>query len=202
MAQCPVIPDKDSIIGLLPDFTGSLMQRPPQYSAIKIAGRRAYALARRNQPVVLPLRQVRIDAFTLLQHLPPLSDFSVSCEKGVYIRALARDCALRLGTFAHIVRLRRTRVGRLTQCQLVTLDSLRDLKPEERIALVRPVPVLLDDIPEVTVTQGQAEELRQGRSVTVGADHLSRSYATFHGKVIAFGKVSDSLFYPSRVLAY
>ena len=103
---------RDEIIEALRHFTGPILQKPPAYSAIKVAGKRAYKLAREGAPVDLPPREVEILELTLTD-MPSehLASFEAVCSKGTYIRTLARDLAEKLDTYGHVARLRRTRVG-------------------------------------------------------------------------------------------
>lgn len=93
-------PVKADVLAALPAFTGTIMQTPPAFSAIKIDGERAYDLARAGETVELAPRAVTIDALTLLRHDTETSDFEMTCEKGTYVRSLARDLAQALGTQA------------------------------------------------------------------------------------------------------
>jgi tRNA pseudouridine55 synthase len=109
------IPDRDQIEAVMPAFRGTFQQLPPAYSAVHIGGRRAYEAARSGEEVVLAPRVVTIEKLELLDYTPPEATLRVSCSKGTYIRALARDMAERLGTFAHVSRLCRTRIGGFLQ---------------------------------------------------------------------------------------
>src|SRR3954468_17313376 len=101
-------PDAASIAAALPRFTGTVMQRPPAYSALKVAGRRAYALARAGRPPELALRRVEIARLCLVAVIDPdYADFEAAVGEGTYIRAIARDLAEALGTLGHIAELRR-----------------------------------------------------------------------------------------------
>src|SRR5690349_3738616 len=125
--ECLTRPSREAIEAILPSFTGTILQRPPAYSAIKIEGRRAYQLARTGKtpmPTVRPVEiaELRLTAIPDRDH----SDCEALVGKGTYIRALARDLGARLGTLAHIAELRRLSVGPFTETQAVTLDSIVD----------------------------------------------------------------------------
>ncbi len=105
-------PGEGEILALLPQFTGEIMQVPPQFSAVKIDGDRAYDLARDGEQVVLHARPVQIAALRLIDM--PNADtavFEADCGKGTYVRAIARDMGRALGCYGHVIELRRTRVG-------------------------------------------------------------------------------------------
>ena len=117
-------PTLEQIRAMTKMFLGTIPQLPPRFSAMKIGGRRAYDLARRNQPVKLQPRDVRIDAIEILAWHPPLLQLRVDCGRGTYIRALARDLGQKLGTGGYLTQLRRTRLGRFTADRSIPLDRL------------------------------------------------------------------------------
>ncbi|HVG50941.1 MAG TPA: tRNA pseudouridine(55) synthase TruB, partial [Xanthobacteraceae bacterium] len=109
-------PDAAAILALLPNYVGKIEQVPPQYSAIKIAGERAYDMAREGQTVALVARPVEIHALELVE--TPDADhavFEAECGKGTYVRALARDFGRALGSFGHVCALRRSQAGPFTE---------------------------------------------------------------------------------------
>jgi tRNA pseudouridine55 synthase len=108
----------------LAHFTGEILQTPPKYSALKVAGRRAYALARAGDEVALSPRNVTIDALALLDYSASTLRLEVTCSKGTYIRALARDVAISLDTVGHMAGLTRTRVGPFALCDALTLGEI------------------------------------------------------------------------------
>ncbi|MBE7158148.1 MAG: tRNA pseudouridine(55) synthase TruB, partial [Rhodospirillales bacterium] len=121
----PDRPTDDQIRMALPAFRGSIMQVPPVFSAIKVAGERAYDMAREGRAPVLEPRPARVDRFELMER--PDADtavFEVASGKGVYMRSLARDLAQACGTVGHIAALRRLRVGPFHQQHALTLDRL------------------------------------------------------------------------------
>lgn len=167
VAESPVRPDAGSIGAALPRFTGGIMQRPPAYSALKIAGRRAYALARAGHPPELPPRPVKIDELRLITaDEPDQAVFEATVGEGTYIRALARDLAAALGTLGHIAELRRLAVGRFDETQAISLDSAlmlgHSLTASEHLL---PIETALDDIPALALTAMEASRLRQGQRV-------------------------------------
>lgn len=105
-------------------FVGRVAQVPPRFSAMKVAGRRAYALARKGRPVELAARDVRIDAIDVLRWEWPFLYLRIECGRGTYIRALARDLGERLAIGGYLTQLRRTRIGRFIVDRAVTLDRL------------------------------------------------------------------------------
>lgn len=130
-------PDQGRIEALLPTFVGSIQQRPPAYSACKIAGRPAYTLARMGQAPELAPRQVAVYFLELVSFVWPILSLRVACGRGMYVRVLARDLGLALGTGGHLAALRRLAIGPFTVEQAVPLASLPQPITQEHL---RPMP--------------------------------------------------------------
>lgn len=183
----PVRPDGVQIRAVLPRFTGTVLQVPPAFSAIKVAGKRAYALARNGDAVSLAPRPIEI---LRLVHIgspdADHADFEAEVGKGAYIRALARDIACALGTLGSIVSLRRLAVGRFTLDMAISLDNVASLghSPAASIQLL-PVETALDDIPVLALTEDEARRLAQGQPVMpVQADERERLFQLSPGAVV------------------
>ncbi len=160
-------PTTEEIQGVLPSFTGEIMQKPPSYSAVKVAGRRAYEIARSDQVVELEPRRVLIARFELMQVLDDdHSLFELECGKGGYVRAVVRDLALKLGTEGHVSALRRTRVGPFTLERAISLAQLEALNDsaalEERLL---PLIEGLAGVPNLRIDAAQAARLQNGQAV-------------------------------------
>ncbi len=112
---------------VLPRFVGSIMQIPPSYSACKVDGRRAYDMARKGQEVELKAKELVIDEIELLDCELPVVKIRVVCSKGTYIRALARDIGVALGSGAHLIGLVRTRVGDVTLDDCLSIEQVAEL---------------------------------------------------------------------------
>lgn len=119
-------PDERKIRSALEAFTGEVMQRPPAYSAMKIAGQRAYKLARAGKAPEMQARPVRVHSIRLLRLDWPLVELAIHCGKGFYVRSLARDLGVALGTGGHCVAIRRAAVGPFTIENATPLDDLAD----------------------------------------------------------------------------
>jgi tRNA pseudouridine55 synthase len=201
-------PTLAEIEALLPRFTGEIMQTPPQFSAIKINGERAYDIARDGETVELEPRPVTIDSLRLVD-MPDAatSIFEADCGKGTYVRALARDMGRALQCFGHIIALRRTRVGPFHESDSVQLDALRkaaEAGDHATVALaLKRVDIALSDIPQLIVTQQDAADLAQGRSILIrGRDAPLLSgpaYAECKGRLIALGEIEKGALHPTRV---
>jgi tRNA pseudouridine55 synthase len=195
-------PSETEVQAALSEFTGEIMQTPPAFSAIKVDGERAYDLARAGETVVLQPRPVFIESLKLLVHGEKTSDFEMTCEKGTYGRALARDLAEKLGTHGHVSRLHRAAVGSFSDARAVTLEALE--AATDRDALLLPVAAGLALLPELRMDPTQAAAIRHGNAVLLtGANAplwLEAAWASFAGKALALGKVEAGQFKPDRVI--
>ena len=169
IATSDVRPDRAAIEAVLPQFVGAIEQVPPAFSAIKIDGVRAYDLAREKQPVELAARTIQIDRLEI-DDLPDPDHavFLVECGKGSYMRSLARDIAVALGTVGHVTALRRIAVGPFHEDQAHALAKLEDVGHIDQDSLeLLPVETALADIPALAVSGSEAAGLRQGRPVAL-----------------------------------
>ncbi|MGP4723658.1 tRNA pseudouridine(55) synthase TruB [Agrobacterium deltaense] len=205
-------PDEQAIRDILPNYTGVILQTPPQFSAIKIAGERAYDLARDGETVEIPAREVEIHRLTLLAC--PDADtahFEVECGKGTYVRALARDMGRDLGCFGHISELRRTMVAPFGEDMMVPLETLtaleavedRDERLEALDAFLIDTAEALSALPRLIINDDQAHRLKMGNPILLrGRDapaNHPEAYATAHGKLVAIGEIGEGEFRPKRV---
>jgi tRNA pseudouridine55 synthase len=204
VATSDIRPSREALLALLPRFTGEIEQVPPAFSAIKIAGERAYDLARAGETVELEPRPVVIERFTLLEHAGEFSSFEVACQKGTYVRSLARDLAEALGTRGHVARLHRAAVGGFNDANCVTLAELEAVAPGSRDAMLRPVAEALSGVPEIRLAPPQAAVVRNGNPVLLtgaGAPiELDEAWASCRGVAVAIGYVAQGQFRPSRVI--
>lgn len=136
---------RELIAGVLPRFTGTVMQVPPVFSAVKVDGRRAYKFARKGREVELKPKELVISELELVDWEPPLLTIRVACSKGTYIRALARDIGQALQSGAHLTALRRTRVGSVTIDQCRSIDNI--------VEFLNAVEVIIPDEPDASQKQ-------------------------------------------------
>jgi tRNA pseudouridine55 synthase len=211
-------PTLADVEALLPQFTGEIQQVPPQFSAIKVDGNRAYDLARDGEIVPLEARTVVIDRL-IVTDMPDddTTVFEARCGKGTYVRAIARDLGRLLGCYGHVVALRRTRVGPFSEDDAVTLDEIRsaleagtgpdaapDANPsQEHGGLLLPVEAALGEITEINVSSSDAATLARGQSILIrGRDapiHSGAAYAICKGRIIAIGEIEKGALQPTRV---
>jgi tRNA pseudouridine55 synthase len=164
IATSAVIPTRAEVEAVLPRFTGPIEQIPPAYSALKVDGKRAYELARAGEEVALKPRAVTVQALYASGYAEGQITLSATVSKGTYIRSLARDIALALGSRGHVIMLRRTRAGPFALDQAISLDFLADAaKARALTRTVLPLEAGLDDIPALPVTPDQARLLRHGQ---------------------------------------
>ena len=205
-------PTIEGIESVLPRFIGEIDQVPPAYSAVKVGGRRAYALARDNQPVDLQPRPVVIHRLELIG--APDADhaeFEAESGKGAYMRSLARDLAVAVGTVGHIEKLRRTRVGPFAEEDAISLEKLAVLRHSAPLAdYLLPVETALDGIPALVLTEAEARRLQRGQPLPV-LPVASRSPLTdiaqgavvcamAEGRLVALARISGGEIRPLRVL--
>jgi tRNA pseudouridine55 synthase len=209
-------PSRAEIEAVLDQFRGEIMQTPPQFSAIKVSGERAYDLARDGETVELAPRRILIRRLEIDgEPGPDACSFLAECGKGAYVRALARDIGRVLGCLGHVTALRRTRVGPFTADDSMTMERLQalaaprssDEEPAEARARLRttlkPVQAALGSLPSVAITSSDAGRLRRGQGVIIrGRDApviTGPVYVTLKGTLVALGEVSQGEFKPSRV---
>ena len=207
-------PAEAQILAVLDDFIGDIEQVPPAFSAIKIKGERAYKLARADRPPEMKPRTIRIQALKL-RDMPDAdhASFHVVSGKGAYMRALARDMALALGTFGHISDLRRVAVGPFKEKDAISLDKLESLGHSAPLSEhLLPVETVLDDIPALALTETEARRLRRGQAVPV-LPVANRSpfknigqgdvvCAMAEGRLVALAKIKGGEIRPFRVMNF
>jgi len=209
--ECPSRPSREAIEAMLPRFLGTIQQAPPAYSAIKVNGRRAYALARNNASPALAPRLIEIMELRLIGVPDPdHADCEAVVGKGTYIRALARDIGAALGTCAHIAELRRLSVGRFSESQAVALDFIADRGHIlAQSGCLLPIETPLDGIPAVALSEVEAVRLRNGqrlpRPVSEGADCRRVEQGTVVGAwhndvLVALARIEDRCLRPIRVI--
>ncbi|MER8965094.1 tRNA pseudouridine(55) synthase TruB [Mesorhizobium sp. M0633] len=213
-------PAEADVRALLSKYTGVIMQTPPQFSAIKIAGERAYDLARDGETIDIPPREVEIGRLDLVEHMADRTIFEVECGKGTYVRSLARDVGRDLGCFGHIAELRRVEVEPFTQEDFVTLAELEAARFGEQSeegsqtadapidfgaidALLVDTAAALECLPQVAISDDAATKIRLGNPVIIrGRDapvEAEEACATARGKLVAIGAIEQGMFKPKRV---
>jgi tRNA pseudouridine55 synthase len=203
-------PDRATVESALAGFTGEISQRPPAYSAIKVGGRRAYAMARAGEAVELAPRDVTIHRLDILEWdgsdaERPIAVIDVECSAGTYVRSLARDLGEAVGSAAYLGALVRTASGPFTLAGAVSLDAARDAAaagPAELAGLLLPIDAGLDDMPELVVGPADAAALTRGQFVKVAleAPDVPTRIRDESGRLIAIGAMRNGRLAPEKVL--
>jgi len=170
-------PTRETIEAGLPGFTGTIRQRPPAYSAIKVGGRRAYAMARAGESVELKEREVTIESLSLVswddsEQERPIAVVDVTCSAGTYVRALARDLGTAVGNAAYLGALRRTAAGSFGEDGAVSLDAVRSATadgPQGLVPLLRPVDAGLERFASVELDEPEVDAVAKGQYIRPAA---------------------------------
>ena len=200
-------PSDEEIRAALPDFVGEISQVPPQFSAVKVDGERAYKLARAGQAMELAARPLWVDSLTMLTRLDPDHlELELVCGKGGYVRSIARDLGEALGCYGHVTALRRIWSGPFEAEDGISPDLLQRLaKSPELDDYLLPVETGLTDLPELRCTAEGAARLRHGNPgmvVTSDAEYGEEAWASHDGKAVAIGIYRAGELHPSRVFTH
>ena len=191
------IPTGTELRALLPNFVGTIEQRPPAFSALKVGGQRAYDLARRGEAVELAPRSIEIQAIELAAYAYPRLELVIRCGSGTYIRSLGRDIARALGTDAVMSALVRTAIGPFDIEHALNGD---DLSPERIQKQILPPAVGLGDMPRVVVTAEEQKRLLNGQPVLnrwdVTADEAAAVGSA--GGLVAIIRLDDGQLRPDK----
>lgn len=203
IATSAVQPAPGAVAAVLDRFTGPIEQVPPAYSAILIDGRRAYDRAREGEDVAMPTRAVTVwrwgEVIEGEEEGERFATLTVTVSKGTYVRSLARDIALALGTVGHVTMLRRLKAGPFDLSQAISLDNLNAAAKGARLEnVILPLEAGLVDIPALDLDPEQARAVRQGRVLT-GLPHADGLWLARLGPVpVALVDLSDGNLRVSR----
>jgi tRNA pseudouridine55 synthase len=204
IAESPLRPTDAEITAALKSFEGDILQTPPQFSAVKIDGERAYVRAREGEEMDLAPRPLWVESLTLLAHPDPdHAELEMVCGKGGYVRAIARDLGRALGCHAHVLTLRRLWSGAFDAADGITMARIEELAQTDALeSLLRPLEDGLSDLPEVRCTPEAAARLRNGTPAPViasDADYGETAWASLGGRAVAVGTYRAGELHPSRV---
>ena len=207
VAQSDARPDDAAVAAALERFRGTIQQVPPRYAAVKIDGERAYDLARRGEVIELEPRPVVVHALELVDR--PDADharFTMTCGKGAYVRAIARDLGGVLGCYGHVTSLRRSSVGAFTVEDGISLATLERIVADDALPQVLvPLATALADIPALAVTEPQAQRLRAGQAIRTagrlvqGESDADTICVQLAGQVVALARFDGEWVSPLRV---
>ncbi len=197
-------PKKCEIIDILPLFLGNLKQMPPNFSAKKVNGEKAYQLARRGEFVDLKATEIQIFKLKLLKYYDRnAAEFFLSCGKGTYVRSVARDMGNTLGCLGHAKDIRRLNSGGLDIENSISLSSLQTLEKNEIMNLILPTQEVLKFMMEIKCNESQLHKIKNGMPIKYDIffeEPSFRVWASYRNIPIAIGTINGDIFSPKRVL--
>ncbi len=216
LEKSDIRPNADEINKVLNLFVGKINQIPPNYSAIKIGGRRSYSLARKNISIIHKPRKIEVYKLCLKKIISfDYAEFEVVCGKGTYVRSLARDIAEKLNTKAHITKLRRHYVGNFDEKDTIFIDFSKEIIHSPTfLDKIKPIEKVLDDIPALSLTNIEARKLRHGQKIELNSlqfnNHFiteypdykkfERVYTVSDNKIIALIEIDNGFVKPKRII--
>jgi tRNA pseudouridine55 synthase len=195
--RAAVRPDRAAILAALPALRGEILQVPPAVSAVKVAGERAYDLTRAGTPPELAPRPLLVARLDLVDE--PDADtaiFEMTCGKGGYVRAIARDLGRALGCLGHALWLRRIWSGPFRIDEAVSPEAVA----ADPGACLRPVEAGLAGLPRADCPAALWPRLSQGNPVPMAGSDGGRLWVAHHGQVVALGHIREGIFHPDRML--
>lgn len=197
-------PSDDEVRAALGAFRGEIMQVPPQFSAVKVEGERAYDLARAGEALELVARPLWVESLEMVERIDAdTALLEMVCGKGGYVRSVARDLGQALGTFGHVQWLRREWSGPFETAEGISMERLEELARTEALdGLLLPLETGLADLPELKATAEGAARLRNGNPGMVIASDVEfgeEAWASYQGQPVAIGVYKAGELHPSRV---
>ena len=204
IATSDLRPETDQIDAHLAQFRGEILQTPPQFSAVKIDGDRAYDLARGGEVVDIAARPLWVERLVLIARPDPDHvELEMVCGKGGYVRAIARDLGASLGCLGHVAWLRRVWSGPFDAVDGISLDTLDALaKTDALLTYLRPLEQGLHDLPELPATAEGAARLRNGNPgmvISASVGYGDEAWGSFQGRAVAVGIYKSGELHPTRV---
>ena len=197
------IPSKKDIDVCLKNFIGFQQQVPPRYSAVKINGKRAYKLARENKTFEIKSKEVNIQNLTCsATEKKEEFIFTMECSSGTYVRSFARDLGKMLNTFAHVSELRRIKIGKFGENNIILLDNLAELVHiGDHFELIHSIQDVLDDIPAVQLNRDLSKKFRNGLNFDYFNEDIFEDTLLIISdeKLLGIGKVIEGKIKPVRV---
>ena len=202
------IPDYESIASVLPSFIGDIEQTPPQYSAISINGKRAYAIARSGGVAEIQSRIVSVHDLRIIKHQDRDTTFSMRCGKGCYVRSIANDIAIKLRSACYVNALRRTSIGKFLEKNLISLATVEELMYGGTASglseVIMPLHEVLDDILVFHVSTDDAIKLKNGLPIPLKPQQnvLNTAFVVTCDQPVAICKIENSFIKPMRVFNF
>ena len=199
-------PQESVIKEALHNFVGDIRQVPPQFSAVKIDGKRAYKLARQGEDLTLSARPLYVQSLVLLD-IPDTNhiELEMVCGKGGYVRSIARDLGDILGCYGHVQSLRRIWSGPFEVEQAISFETIERLaKTPDLVQFILPLEVGLEDLKCLSCSPEHAAKLRNGNPAMViasNAEYGETYWAALEGQAVAIGVYRAGELHPNRVFA-
>ncbi len=201
-------PDRRKIIEVLHGFIGSIMQRPPAYSAVKVAGVPSYKLAREGRAALLEPRPVTIFSIELTAFEDPVASLTVACSKGVYIRTLCAEIGDALGMGAHLIGLERTRSGRFSIDRAISLDQLQEMMAAGSAEqALTPIDDALAAFPVISISEAETVRVLHGNQISCPlsfANVAAGGHVRLHspsGRLLGLARVDAGVLKPDLVFS-
>jgi tRNA pseudouridine55 synthase len=200
-------PGRQKIIDALQGFTGQIMQRPPAYSAVKVAGVPSYKLAREGKAELLKPRQVTIYSIELTAFEDPVVSLTIRCSKGVYIRTLCAELGDALGMGAHLTGLERTRSGSFSVDRAITLDRLQAMMTagtgEEAVT---PIDEALAQFPAIPISEAETIRVLHGNQISCPSSlvNIASDHVRLHspaGRLLGLARIVAGVLKPDLVFS-
>jgi len=193
--------DEDRFEEMLQEFVGEIEQVPPPYSAVKVKGKKAYDRARQGEDVEIEPRRINVYSLDLLEWAPPEVVIDVFCSSGTYVRSLAHDLGQALGVGAHLIGLRRTKSGRFTLRDAISLRRLREaFDVGDWYQFLIPAAEALSDWPMIELDAEEVEKVRHGHRIPAEPDSPDWARAvTEQGDLVALIESIEGEWQPRKV---
>ena len=198
-------PENEKIITSLKKFIGKIEQVPPQFSAVKIDGQRAYNLARANTDFTISSRPIEVERLNFINRIDKdHALFEMTCGKGGYVRSICRDLGRDLGCYGHTHSIRRLWSGLFNLENAYTVEDLTLLKNNNNLdQAIIPLEASLKNIKEIPINTFDLERVQNGNhcSISEAVNSLDEMiWVSYNGKAIALGNCTNGTFYPFKVL--
>jgi tRNA pseudouridine55 synthase len=200
-------PDQQKIVDVLQAFIGPIMQRPPAFSAVKVAGVPSYKLAREGKAELLKPRSVTIYSIELTAFEDPVVSLLVRCSKGVYIRTLCSEIGDALGMGAHLIGLERTRSGRFSIDGALTLDRLQEMMTAGNAEqVITPIDEALAAFPAIRISEAETVRVLHGNQISCPSSfaNITSDHIRLHspaGRLLGLARIVAGVLKPDLVFS-
>ena len=203
ISKSKVIPNKEEIENCLDKFVGNHSQVPPMYSAVKINGKRAYKMARNNENFTIEPKNVKIYSLECISGSKKNEfSFKLECSSGTYVRSIARDMGRMLGTYAYVSELRRTKIGKFQEKDIILLDKFEELVHiGHHFEVMHSIRDVLDDIPAVMIDNDLSQKFQNGLSFEYFGNKSNTELLLIENKnkLLGIGMFNEGNIKPVRV---